>query len=86
MKTLLLLQLGAVAVIALSSVVLAQTPPPAGAIQVAPGDVVQLDYLRYEGRYYEIARLYNWRQRNCGSDVVVTFVRRTEGDVSFVNQ
>jgi len=48
--------------------------------------VVQLDYLRYEGRYYEIARLYNRRERNCGSDVVITFVRRTEGDVSFVNQ
>ena len=83
-----LLQLGAAAVLALvSSAVPAQTtPPPAGAIQVAPGDVVQLDYLRYEGRYYEIARLYNRRERNCGSDVVITFVRRTEGDVSFVNQ
>ena len=81
-----LLHLGAAAAFALSSAVLAQTPPPAGPIQVAPGDVVQLDYLRYEGRYYEIARLYNFRQRNCGSDVVVTFVRRTEGDVSFVNQ
>ena len=81
-----LLQLSAAAALALSSAVSAQTPPPAGAIQVAPGDVVQLEYLRYEGRYYEIARLYNWRQRNCGSDVVVTFVRRTEGDVSFVNQ
>lgn len=82
-----LLQLGAAAVLALvSSAVPAQTPPPAGAIQVAPGDVVQLDYLRYEGRFYEIARLYNRRERNCGSDVVITFVRRIEGDVSFVNQ
>jgi apolipoprotein D and lipocalin family protein len=82
-----LLQLGAAAVLALvSSAVPAQTPPPAVAIQVAPGDVVQLDYLRYEGRYYEIARLYNRRERNCGSDVVITFVRRIEGDVSFVNQ
>lgn len=82
-----LLQLGAAAVLALvSSAVSAQTPPPAGAIQVAPGDVVQLDYLRYEGRFYEIARLYNRRERNCGSDVVITFVRRIEGDVSFVNQ
>ena len=82
-----LLQLGAAAALALaSSVVPAQTPPPAGAIQVAPGDVVQLDYLRYEGRYYEIARLPNFRQRDCGSDVVVTFVRRTDSDVSFINQ
>src|SRR5262245_35571866 len=81
-----LLLLGTAAALALSSATSAQTPPPAGAIQVAPGDVVQLDYLRYEGRYYEIARLYNRRERNCGSDVVVTFVRRIEGDVSFVNQ
>jgi apolipoprotein D and lipocalin family protein len=82
-----LLQFGAAAALALVPLAVpAQTPPPAGAIQVAPGDVVQLDYLRYEGRYYEIARLYNHRERNCGSDVVITFVRRTEGDVSFVNQ
>lgn len=84
-----LLQLGAVAVLALaSSAVPAQAPqaPAPVKIEVTQGDVVQLDYLRYEGRYYEIARLYNRRQRNCGSDVVVTFVRRVEGDVSFVNQ
>jgi apolipoprotein D and lipocalin family protein len=82
-----LLQLGAAAALALVPLAVpAQTPPPAGAIQVAPGDVVQLDYLRYEGRYYEIARLYNHRERNCGSDVVITFVRRIEGDVSFINQ
>jgi apolipoprotein D and lipocalin family protein len=82
-----LLQLGAALALAATSLVVpAQTPPPAGAIEVAPGDVVQLEYLRYEGRYYEIARLYNRRERNCGSDVVVTFVRRTDSDVSFINQ
>jgi len=76
-----LLQLGAgIALAAASLAVPAQTPPQ------AEGDVVKLDYLRYEGRYYEIARLYNRRERNCGSDVVTTFVRRTEGDVSFINQ
>jgi apolipoprotein D and lipocalin family protein len=84
-----LLQLGAGAMLALaSSAVPAQAPqaPAPVKIEVTQGDVVQLDYLRYEGRYYEIARLYNRRQRNCGSDVVITFVRRIEGDVSFVNQ
>ena len=84
-----LLQLGAAAALALaSSGASAQAPeiPPPGQIAVTQGDVVQLDYLRYEGRYYEIARLYNFRERNCGSDVIVTFVRRVEGDVSFVNQ
>jgi apolipoprotein D and lipocalin family protein len=62
-----------------------QKPPPIE-IQVTQADVVQLDYLRYEGRYYEIARLYTWRERNCASDVVVTFVRRSDVDVSFINQ
>jgi apolipoprotein D and lipocalin family protein len=82
-----LLQLGAALALAATSLaVAAQTPPPAGAIEVAPGDVVPLDYLRYEGRYYEIARLYNHRERNCAADVVVTFVRRTDSDVSFINQ
>jgi apolipoprotein D and lipocalin family protein len=84
-----LLQLGAAAALALaSSAVLAQAPqaPAPVKIEVTQGDVVQLDYLRYEGRYYEIARLYNRRERKCGSDVVVTFVRRIEGDVSFINQ
>lgn len=84
-----LLHLGAGLALALTaSAAPAQAPqlPPKEAIQVTQGDVVQLDYLRYEGRYYEIARLYNRRERNCASDVVVTFVRRTEGDVSFINQ
>ena len=44
------------------------------------------DYPRYEGRYYEIARLPNSRQRECASDVVTTFLRRTDGDISFINQ
>jgi apolipoprotein D and lipocalin family protein len=84
-----LLQLGAAAALALaSSGASAQAPqvPPQGQIQVTQGDVVKLDYLRYEGRYYEIARLYTFRERNCGSDVIVTFVRRIDADVSFINQ
>ncbi|HTO47599.1 MAG TPA: lipocalin family protein [Burkholderiales bacterium] len=84
-----LLQLAAGAALALASAgALAQAPqpPPQGQIQVTQGEVVKLDYLRYEGRYYEIARLYTFRERNCGSDVVVTFVRRIDADVSFVNQ
>lgn len=84
-----LLQLGTAAALALASSAapaqVTQAPAPVK-IELTQGDVVQLDYLRYEGRYYEIARLYNRRERNCGSDVVVTFVRRTEGDVSFINQ
>src|SRR5262245_28310850 len=84
-----LLEIGAAAALALAASgapAQAPQPPPQGQVQITEGDVVKLDYLRYEGRYYEIARLYNFRERNCGSDVVVTFVRRTDGDVSFVNQ
>ena len=83
------LRFGAAAALTLASAgVSAQAPqvPPPGQIQITQGEVVQLDYLRYEGRYYEIARLPSWRERNCGSDVIVTFVRRVDGDVSFVNQ
>jgi len=85
-----LLQLGAAATLAAASFgapaqQAPQKPPPIE-VQVTQGDVVQLDYLRYEGRYYEIARLYNRRERRCASDVVVTFVKRSDVDVSFINQ
>ena len=63
-----------------SSAAWAQAP------QAGQSDAVTLDYLRYEGRYYEIARLPNFKQRNCAADVVTTFVRRTDGDVSVVYQ
>jgi apolipoprotein D and lipocalin family protein len=52
----------------------------------AQSEVVKLDYLRYEGRYYEIARLPTYRQRNCAADTVMTFLRRTDLDVSIVYQ
>jgi len=72
----------------LSAAVLALAPLAASAQAPEPtaSGVVQLDYLRYEGRYYEIARLPNFRQRNCASDVVTTFLRRTDGDISIVYQ
>src|SRR5215470_8958874 len=60
--------------------------PVAARAQSPQAAAAQFDYLRYEGRYYEIARLPNSRERDCASDVVTTFIRRTDGDVSFVNQ
>lgn len=62
--------------------------PLASAAQAPqPGTLTEpFDYHRYEGRYYEIARLPNSRQRRCASDVVTTFLKRIDGDVSFVNQ
>jgi apolipoprotein D and lipocalin family protein len=58
----------------------------AQAPQAGQGEVVKLDYLRYEGRYYEIARLPTFVQRNCAADTVMTFLRRADGDVSIVYQ
>jgi apolipoprotein D and lipocalin family protein len=53
------------------------TPPP-------PGQGTY--FTRWEGRWYEVARLANWPQRNCGPEVAATFLLRTDGDVSVVHQ
>jgi apolipoprotein D and lipocalin family protein len=55
----------------------AQTPAAA-----APGD----NFTRWEGRWYEVARLANWSQRHCGPEVAATFLRRTDGDISVIHQ
>jgi apolipoprotein D and lipocalin family protein len=54
----------------------AQTDTP------APGS----EFTRWEGRWYEVARLANWPQRNCGPEVAATFLRRTDGDISVIHQ
>jgi len=71
---------GAVALTLAAGGALAQAPRAGGS------EVVKLDYLRYEGRYYEIARLATFNERNCAADPVMTFLRRVEGDVSLVYQ
>jgi apolipoprotein D and lipocalin family protein len=58
----------------------AQTP------QAGQPEIVKLDYLRYEGRYYEVARLPTYQQRNCKAETSWTFLRRVDGDVSIVYQ
>jgi apolipoprotein D and lipocalin family protein len=64
---------------ALASPAFAQTdaPPPG-----APG----AQFTRWEGRWYEIARLSNWPERNCGPEVAATILRRTDGNISVVHQ
>jgi apolipoprotein D and lipocalin family protein len=57
-----------------------------GQEQKSADGAARLDYTRYEGRYHEIARMPTSRQRTCASDVVTTFLKRIDGDVSFVNQ
>lgn len=43
-------------------------------------------YTRWEGRWYEVARLPNWPQRHCERDVAATLLRRTDGNISIVTQ
>ena len=84
MRTLRTGWLGIVSAVALTLATggaLAQAPQPPGS-----SEVVKLEYLRYEGRYYEIARLPTFQQRNCAADTVMTFLRRVDGDVSIVYQ
>jgi apolipoprotein D and lipocalin family protein len=59
---------------------------PAQAPEVRKGDAVELQYVRYEGRYYEIAKLPSFPERNCAADVVMTFLKRIEGGVSVIYQ
>ena len=75
MKTKFISALAALAFVGAAS---AQSPAPAP----APGS----QFTRWEGRWFEVARLPNWSQRNCGPDVAATFLRRTDGDISVIHQ
>jgi apolipoprotein D and lipocalin family protein len=59
--------------------------PVQGQSMVQPQDR-GVDFTRWEGRWYEVARLPNWPQRHCGPEVVTTLLRRTNGDLSVVHQ
>jgi apolipoprotein D and lipocalin family protein len=75
MKTKILSAFAAIA-FAFSSTASAQTA----------GAEANTGFTRWEGRWYEVARLANWPQRNCGPEVSATFLRRTDGDISVVHQ
>lgn len=53
---------------------------------VSPQPEGALDFTRWEGRWYEVARLPNWPQRHCGPEAVATLLRRTDGAISVVHQ
>jgi apolipoprotein D and lipocalin family protein len=80
MKIRTVIALGAVAA-SLAGAAAAQTITPSPAVGPAGGD-----FTRWEGRWYEVARLSNWPQRNCGPDTVATILRRTDGNISVVTQ
>jgi apolipoprotein D and lipocalin family protein len=65
----------------------------AAVVQLAPAAqrsdlrvVPDVDYQRYAGTWYEIARLPNRFQRACVSDVTATYAPRSDGRISVINR
>jgi apolipoprotein D and lipocalin family protein len=56
------------------------------AIAQAPAPERGAYFTRWEGRWYEVARLPNWPQRNCERDIAATLLRRTDGNISIITQ
>ena len=48
--------------------------------------VPEVDLNRYMGTWYEIARLPNWFQKKCVSDVAATYTLRDDGTINVVNR
>jgi apolipoprotein D and lipocalin family protein len=48
--------------------------------------VPEVDYQRYAGTWYEIARLPNRFQRACASDVSATYTPRSDGRIAVTNR
>ena len=58
-----------------------------GAQQRAPLQVVpDVDYQRYAGTWYEIARLPNKFQRDCAGEVTATYAPRPDGRIAVTNR
>jgi apolipoprotein D and lipocalin family protein len=73
-----LLVAGIAAPIALLRAARSEGPPPA----VEPN----VDLARYAGRWYEIARLPNWFERNCTGEITATYTLRSDGRIDVLNQ
>lgn len=54
----------------------------AAELQVVP----QLDLKRYEGKWFEIARLPNRFQKKCAASVTATYTLRSDGKVTVLNE
>jgi apolipoprotein D and lipocalin family protein len=48
--------------------------------------VPEVDYARYAGRWYEIARLPNWFEQDCASDITAEYTLRADGRLAVVNR
>ena len=58
---------------------------PAGQ-QPAVRTVPAVDFDRYSGRWFEVARFDNWFERKCVGDVSATYSRNADGDIDVVNR
>lgn len=47
--------------------------------------VPTVDFARYEGKWYEIAHLPAWFQKDCASDTTATYSRRPDGKITVLN-
>ena len=59
-----------------------EPPPVSQPLRVVPN----VDYQRYTGTWFEIARLPNRFERRCARDVTATYVPRNDGRVTVVNR
>lgn len=48
--------------------------------------VPEVDFARYQGRWYEIARLPNWFEKSCARDVTAEYTPRDDGRITVVNR
>lgn len=51
-----------------------------------PTPVAHVDLAKYAGKWYEIARLPMYFQRNCASDVTATYTANPDGSIKVDNQ
>jgi apolipoprotein D and lipocalin family protein len=59
----------------------------APAIAKVPVNVVpSVDLARYVGKWYEIAHLPAWFQRNCASDTTATYTLRPDAKITVLNE
>jgi len=47
--------------------------------------VEKVDLLKYQGTWYEIAKLPNWFQRKCEKNVTATYKLKEDGNISVIN-
>lgn len=73
----LLCALGAMLAVSFARMAGGQTP-----LQVVPS----VDLSRYVGKWYEIAHLPAWFQRDCASDTTATYTLRPDGKIAVLNQ